>query len=75
MAPESERATENEVDKVIYGLAVRELDDMPVGSFVRAKGVIGFKKMPLYWVLRVHGIRSAARQFWNDLTKGLLWKK
>jgi hypothetical protein len=54
-----------EIDDCIMKLALRELDGKPAGSTVMISQCIGFKKMGLWWIFRVYGIRSALKQGWE----------
>lgn len=54
-----------DVDQAIQDIALRELDDMPVGSTVMINECIGFKKMSLWWNIRVWGVWRVLKVWWR----------
>ncbi len=59
-----------EVDKAIMDVALRELDQMPVGSRVMISEGIAFKKMSFWWNVRVWGLWKTLKIYVKEHTKG-----
>lgn len=64
MADES--GEDGQVERCILDLTARSLDGKPAGSVAMVSDGCAFKKMPFWWMVRVHGWRIAFRQVYRD---------